>query len=509
MEFPILCTEYQRSLSRAKNGYPVPFLQTVLFSNFSDFRSRNPRLEGRSSRCPVNGLLPDTPVYEHLSVSPSPHRSSHSSRVSARFPASQQRCMAATEAAATEAAATEKAWQAPEATLRAALRWDEDGDGRVPAAMAFNTWHPRYSNHLACVSTNMERAGGEAARPVDATPPTTGASEPNAHSPEASAPHARGVESYTAVAWMVDEEERVLVAAGGELGVVRILDFHSRCHFKTLMGQGGAVTDLCAHPSQPSILLSASKDTSVWVWHVGTGVCCAILLNLHRAPVLSVDVSGIEGTTVVTAGEDGRVAVWDLTEQRPLMRLAAGWEGRPSDFPTKQVALPGFVAARVHWAPVQQVAMYGGLFVTMCTAGAVQLWRWISRQEVDIKEGTSQTVLHLHTPPPSAARPPAVDNATRNAASPPRALSSSPPRPPRFAMTATQRFIALRSGTSEVKVLKMADPSQQLSLRPPTNAPITAIALSLDASIVVCCCADGYLYRWDVSPPLDDLSTIV
>ncbi|CAI7818489.1 unnamed protein product, partial [Closterium sp. NIES-53] len=99
---------------------------------------------------------------------------------------------------------------------------------------------------------------------------------------------ARGVESYAAVAWMVDAEERVLVAAGGELGVVRIVDFHSRRPFKTLMGQGGAITDLCAHPSQPSILLSASKDTSVWVWHVGSGVCCAILLGLHRTPVLSV-----------------------------------------------------------------------------------------------------------------------------------------------------------------------------------------------------------------------------
>ncbi|CAI7882861.1 unnamed protein product, partial [Closterium sp. NIES-53] len=186
---------------------------------------------------------------------------------------------------------------------------------------------------------------------------------------------------------------------------------------------------------------------------------------------------------------------------RHVMRAAAEWTGRPSDFPTKQVVVPGFVAARVHAAPVQQATTYGSLFLSMCMTGAVLLWRWTFMPGLDIKEGTSQTLLHLHTPPPSAAHPPAVDNSTD---SPP-----SPPRPPRFAMTAARRFLALRSGTSEVKVVKVAEPSQQLSLRPPTKAPITAIALSHDASIVICCCTDGHLYRWDVSPPLEDLTTIV
>ncbi|CAI5503058.1 unnamed protein product, partial [Closterium sp. Naga37s-1] len=368
------------------------------------------------------------------------------------------------------------------APLQAPFVWDDDGS--VPSAMAFNTWHPRYTNHLACASANMimllECMGdGSIAYTHTFFHPTHHCLRVGEGGQEA---ETRGVESFTAVVWMVDAEERVLVAAGGELGVIRIVDFHSRRPFKTLMGQGVAITDLCAHPSQPSILLSASKDTSVWVWHVGSGVCCAILLGLHRTPVLSVDVSGIEGTTVVTAGEDGRVCVWDLRE----------WTGRPSDFPTKQVVLPGFVAARVHAAPVQQAATYGSLFLSMCTTGAVLLWRWTFVPGLDIKEGTSQTLLHLHTPPPSAAHPPAVDNSTHN---PP-----SLPRPPRFAMTAARRFLALWSGTSEVKVVKVADPSQQLSLRPPTTAPIIAIALSHDASIVMCCCADGHL---------DDLTTIV
>ncbi|GJP50559.1 hypothetical protein CLOM_g9714 [Closterium sp. NIES-68] len=379
----------------------------------------------------------------------------------------------------------------PHATLQAPFLFDHDGG--APSAMAFNTWHADYANHFACTFTNAImlftcQADGSIAyhhtcfhagraENADAAAPSTAAPEPNADAPGPAA--GRGGERYAAVAWMVGAEERVLIAAGGQLGAISIVDFHTRRHIKTLMGQGDAITNLCAHPSQPSILLSASKDGSVWVWHVERGVCCMVLVGIHRGPVLTVDVSGLERMAVVTAGEDARVCVWNLREHWHLVDRAAAWEGRPSDFPTKQVTLPGFVASRVHSSPIQQAWFHGGLFVSQCVAGSVRVWQWNFKRGVDIKEGSSEVLLELEAPPPSDGRP------------------------PRFSMTAPRRVLALRSGTDEVAVYRVGDISQRLSLRPNPSVPIRGVALSHDGSMVLCCCANGRIYRWDICPPLD------
>ncbi|GJP50560.1 hypothetical protein CLOM_g9714 [Closterium sp. NIES-68] len=191
------------------------------------------------------------------------------------------------------------------------------------------------------------------------------------------------------------------------------------------------------------------------------------------------DVSGLERMAVVTAGEDARVCVWNLREHWHLVDRAAAWEGRPSDFPTKQVTLPGFVASRVHSSPIQQAWFHGGLFVSQCVAGSVRVWQWNFKRGVDIKEGSSEVLLELEAPPPSDGRP------------------------PRFSMTAPRRVLALRSGTDEVAVYRVGDISQRLSLRPNPSVPIRGVALSHDGSMVLCCCANGRIYRWDICPPLD------
>ena len=82
------------------------------------------------------------------------------------------------------------------------------------------------------------------------------------------------------------------LAQAGEGAVIRIINCMTGALHLNLIGHGGTVNEVRAHPSRGDVLASASKDLSVRLWSVKTGVTIAIFAGSlgHRNEVLSVDI---------------------------------------------------------------------------------------------------------------------------------------------------------------------------------------------------------------------------
>jgi hypothetical protein len=78
-----------------------------------------------------------------------------------------------------------------------------------------------------------------------------------------------------------------------------------------LRGHAAVVGTLETHPAEPDLLLSASMDGTVRLWHLGLGREVQSLQPLGRAPVHSATFDA-SGTHVVARGAEGRTVVWPL-----------------------------------------------------------------------------------------------------------------------------------------------------------------------------------------------------
>jgi hypothetical protein len=118
--------------------------------------------------------------------------------------------------------------------------------------------------------------------------PQTGAAPPT----RAAAAAAGEPEEIFCVAFTRSEVTgHLLVCTGGKSGILRVFDTATgRCVWAA-RGHGGAINDVSANPSRPALLLTASKDASLRVWHVDARACLAIAAGdgAHRAEVVSCD----------------------------------------------------------------------------------------------------------------------------------------------------------------------------------------------------------------------------
>ncbi len=77
--------------------------------------------------------------------------------------------------------------------------------------------------------------------------------------------------------WSIDAYSGApLLATGGLRGIVKVINCTRKIVARTIIGHGNSINDIHFHPVDPSILLTASKDESVRLWNVATGVCIAV-----------------------------------------------------------------------------------------------------------------------------------------------------------------------------------------------------------------------------------------
>jgi len=108
-------------------------------------------------------------------------------------------------------------------------------------------------------------------------------------------------------------DETPLLVFGGLHGVAKVVDCGHGAEVVTnaLSGHGNSINDVQAHPREPALVFTASKDESVRLWNVVTARCVAIFAGDrgHRDEVLSVDVHP-EGRIFCSSGVDNSIKIW-------------------------------------------------------------------------------------------------------------------------------------------------------------------------------------------------------
>ncbi|CAF1158541.1 unnamed protein product [Adineta ricciae] len=128
-------------------------------------------------------------------------------------------------------------------------------------------------------------------------------------------------EEYFACAWtMIDDKKeespKILLAAGGERGVIRVLDVHRKTQHTALL-QTGAVNHITFAKAKPNLLCTASKNFTITLWDVLSSMCLAVFHgpNGHTDQVLCVDIND-QCTMMASASMDRSVFVWSLTSDK-------------------------------------------------------------------------------------------------------------------------------------------------------------------------------------------------
>ena len=83
-------------------------------------------------------------------------------------------------------------------------------------------------------------------------------------------------EYYYASCWGSTMQATPLLLLAGLRGIIKVLNCITFTVENLLIGHGGAVNELKIHPINDSLCLSASKDESIRLWNIRTGVCIAI-----------------------------------------------------------------------------------------------------------------------------------------------------------------------------------------------------------------------------------------
>ncbi|KAF8655398.1 hypothetical protein HU200_061139 [Digitaria exilis] len=183
-------------------------------------------------------------------------------------------------------------------------------------------------------------------------------------------------ESFYTLSWAHDHVDKSpLLVVGGSNGIIRIINCATEKLSKSLTGHGGPINDIRTQALKPSLIISASKDESVRLWNIHTGICILVFSGDggHRKDVLSVDFHPSEITCFASCGMDNTVKIWSMKEFWSYVKNSYSWTDIPSKFPTKYVQFPVLVAA-VHNNYVDCTRWLGDLILSKGVEEEIILW---------------------------------------------------------------------------------------------------------------------------------------
>ncbi|KAF0924537.1 hypothetical protein E2562_010177 [Oryza meyeriana var. granulata] len=194
-------------------------------------------------------------------------------------------------------------------------------------------------------------------------------------------------ESFFTVSWSCDIDGNPLLVAAGSTGIIRVINCATEKIHKSLVGHGGSVNEIKSQPLKPSLIISASKDESIRLWNVQTGICILIFAGVggHRHEVLSVDFHASDIYRFASCGMDNTVKIWSMREFWPYVEKSYSWTDAPSKFPTKFVQFPALVA-EVHSNYVDCTRWLGDFILSKSVENEILLWEPITKEQ-SLSEG--------------------------------------------------------------------------------------------------------------------------
>ncbi|GAB2210637.1 hypothetical protein Droror1_Dr00015910 [Drosera rotundifolia] len=262
-------------------------------------------------------------------------------------------------------------------------------------------------------------------------------------------------ESFYTVSWACDVDRTPFLVAAGINGIIRVIDAGKEKIFKSFVGHGDSINEIRTQTLNPALVLSASKDESVRLWNVHTGICILIFAGAggHRNEVLSVDFHPSDMHKIASCGMDNTVKIWSMKEFWTYVEKSFTWTDLPSKFPTKYVQFPIFLAS-VHTNYVD------------CT-------RWLG--DFVLSKGTVDILLKYPVPDCDIWFIKFSCDFHFNAAA-----------------------IGNREGRIYVWELQSCPPVLIARLsHPQSKSPIRQTAISFDGSTILAGCEDGTIWRWD------------
>ncbi|MCD7463906.1 Polycomb group protein fie2 [Datura stramonium] len=246
------------------------------------------------------------------------------------------------------------------------------------------------------------------------------------------------------------------IVACGINGILRVIDAGNEKIYKSFVGHGDSINEIMTQPLKPALVVSASKDESVRLWNVHTGICILVFAGAggHLNEVLSVDFHPSDKYRIASCGMDNTVKNWSVDEFWPYVEESFTWTEDPSKFPTKYVQFPMFIASvRSNYVDCN---IWLGEFIL--SKGTVDILQKYHVPECDIWFIKFSCDFHY-----KAA---AIGNREGKI------------------------FVWDLQTTPPVLIARLSHVQSKL--------PIRQTAMSFDGSTILSCCEDGTMWRWDV-----------
>lgn len=238
------------------------------------------------------------------------------------------------------------------------------------------------------------------------------------------------------------------------------------------------------HPTQPHLLLTASKDHSMRLWNLKSDICVAIFggVSGHRDEVLAIDFDA-KGKHIVSGGMDHNLKIWkiDTEEIESAIESSATYFDvrRVRSFPTLHIHFADFTTRSIHRNYVDSVKWFGNTFLSKSCENNVIWWKPGNLNDEPGLNLNSTNSTPIHTLD--------IDDCELWFV--------------RMDLSTSQQYLAVGNSVGKIFVFDMN--SDTPNIKPyimshyKATKSVRQIAFSRNAEILVASCDGGKIWRWD------------